>query len=85
MFQMEMEATIGTFMTHNSLKKDDKRNYPTMEAFGKCLDNEMVEEFVMYEILIVDKPTIDYHMTTDFMNRLIEYIKKIRSVDYTRH
>lgn len=85
MFQMEMEATIGTFMTHNSLKKDDKRNYPTMEAFGKCLDNEMVEEFVMYEILIVDKPTIAYHMTTDFMNRLIEYIKKIRSVDYTRH
>jgi hypothetical protein len=81
-FQMEMEATIGTFMTHNSLKKDDKRNYPTMKAFGKAIDVEMVEEFVMYEILIVDKPTIAFHITADFMKRLIEYILQIRSVDY---
>ena len=84
MFQQEMEATIGTYMTYTSLKKDDKRNYPAMNAFGYCLDYEMVEEFVMYEILLVDTPTLAHHTTDAFMQRLINYIAKVRSVDYTK-
>lgn len=82
MFQQEMEATIGTYMTYTSLKKDDKRNYPAMRAFTYCLDYEMVEEFVMYEILMVDQPSIAHHTTEAFMERLIQYIAKVRLVNY---
>ncbi|WMX14040.1 MULTISPECIES: M48 family metallopeptidase [unclassified Aureispira] len=82
LFQQEMEAIIGTYMTYTNLKKDDKRNYPVMNAFGLCLDHEMVEEFVLYEILLVDKPSLSHHITPLFMKRVIKYIAQIRSVDY---
>ncbi|BDS13218.1 tetratricopeptide repeat protein [Aureispira anguillae] len=82
LFQQEMEATIGTYMTYTNLKKDDTRNYPAMNAFGLCLDYQMVEEFVMYEILLVDKPSLAHHITAPFMNRIIQYISKIRTIDY---
>ena len=82
LFQQEMEATIGTFMTHNSLKKDDKRQYPAFEAFGKCLDNGSVEEYVMYEILLVNTPSVAYHLTDKFLSKIVHYIQTVRSIDY---
>jgi len=85
LFQEEMEAIIGTFMTYSELKKDDQRNYPSMNAMAQCLDYQMVEEFVMYEILLVDKPTIAHHITDNFMQKLIRYITTIRSQDFTNN
>jgi tetratricopeptide (TPR) repeat protein len=82
LFHQEMEATLGTFMTHSSLKGDDKRNYPAMEAFGNCLDRSLVEEFVMYEIMLVNSPSIAYHLTDTFMAKLCEYIQSVRLFDY---
>jgi hypothetical protein len=82
LFHQEMEAILGTYLTYSALKEDDKRNYPIMNALGQCLDYSMLEEFVMYEILLVDQPTIAYHTTSAFMLRLMNYIIRIRSVDY---
>lgn len=82
LFQQEMEATIGTYMTYTNLKKDDKRNYPAMNALGLCLDHQLVEEFVMYEILLVNQPSIAHHLTEHFMKRLLLYITTIRTMDY---
>lgn len=82
LFQQEMEAVIGTYMTYTNLKKDDVRNYPAMNALGLCLDHQMVEEFVMYEILLVDKPSLANHITDVFMKRILQYIYKIRTIDY---
>ncbi len=84
LFQEEMEAVIGTFMTYNTLKSDDNRNYPSMNALALCLDHNMVEEFVMYEILLVDKPLIAKHLTEDFVHRIIQYIDTIRGVKLTK-
>ncbi|MGH1339609.1 MAG: tetratricopeptide repeat protein [Aureispira sp.] len=82
LFQQEMEAAIGTYMTYTELKEDDPRNYPAMNAFGLCLDRALVEEFVFYEILLVDRPALAYHLTPDFMQRLMHYISSVRGMDY---
>ena len=82
LFQQEMEAAIGTYMTYTELKRDDPRNYPAMNALGLCLDRELVEEFVFYEILLVDRPALAYHLTPSFRRRLLQYIASIRSMDY---
>ncbi len=80
LFNQEMEATIGTFMVYSNLQKEDKRvRYPALYAFGWCLDQELVEEYVMYEILLPRQPTIAYHITPSFMERIIHYIATIRS------
>ncbi len=83
LFQEEMEAVIGTFMTYNTLRKDDRKIYPAMEAFGLCLDYQMVEEYVLYEILLPNYPTVSYHITTEFMQRLTQYIYKVRGQKHT--
>lgn len=82
LFQQEMEAVIGTYMTYVELKADDPRNYPAMNAFGRCLDKELAEEFVFYEILLVDRPSLAYHLTPEFIEQLLQYIANIRSMDY---
>lgn len=82
LFQQEIEAAIGTYMTYTELKEDDPRNYPAMNALGRCLDQELVEEFVFYEILLVDRPSLAYHLTPQFMERIMQYIHLIRSMDY---
>lgn len=82
LFQEEMEAAIGTFMTYTTLQKQDQRGMPAMSAFGVALDQEMVEEYTMYEILSVDRPTIANYLTADFLERLIQYIFKVRSQNY---
>ncbi len=69
-------------MTYTELKRDDPRNYPAMNALGRCLDEELVEEFVFYEILLVDRPALAYHLTPGFMQRIMNYIRRIRSMDY---
>lgn len=82
LFHQEMEASIGTFMTFSEMKKEDKRNYPSMRAFEVALDNEMVEEYVFYEILLVERPTIANHATPEFLERLQNYIFRVRSKEY---
>ncbi|MCP4440791.1 MAG: tetratricopeptide repeat protein [Aureispira sp.] len=82
LFQEEMEAAIGTYMTYSSLKQQDKRGFPSMSAFEVALDQEMVEEYTMYEILSVDRPTIANYLTEDFLERLISYIHKVRGQNY---
>lgn len=82
LFQQEMEAAIGTYMTYTELKREDPRNYPAMNALGLSLDKELVEEFVFYEILLVERPSLAYHLTPEFLQRLLHYISSIRSMDY---
>lgn len=78
----ELEAALGTYLTYTELKHVDTRNYPAMNALGISLDHTLLEEFVFYEILLVDRPALAYHLTPAFTQRLIQYIRMIRSKDY---
>lgn len=82
LFHQELEAMVGTYMTYTELKHIDTRNYPAMNALGISLDNGLLEAFVFYEIMLVDKPELAYHLTPVFRDRLITYIRVIRSKDY---
>lgn len=78
----ELEAALGTYLTYTELKHIDTRNYPAMNALGVALDQALFEEFVFYEIVLVDQPALAYHLTPAFTQRLIAYIQTIRSKDY---
>lgn len=78
----ELEAALGTYLTYTELKHVDTRNYPAMNALGISLDYSLLEEFVFYEILLVDRPELAYHLTPTFTKRLTQYVRTIRSKDY---
>jgi tetratricopeptide (TPR) repeat protein len=78
LFQQEMEAALGTYLTYQQLRSQDQRQYPALHAFEKALDANMVEEYVMYEILMVERPELAYYLTEGFAQRLQAYVKKVR-------
>lgn len=82
LFQQEFEAILGTYMTYTELKESDPRNYPVMNALGIALDKELVEAFVMYELLLVQRPTLAAHLTPTFQQHILTYIQRVRSIDY---
>ena len=82
LFYEEMEAVLGTYMTYENMVEKDQRNFPAMRALALTLDKEMLEAYVMYEILLVDRPTLASYLTTPFLNRIIAYIQVIRSQDF---
>lgn len=81
LFHQEMEATVGTFMTFSALRREDKRTFPAMLAFELALDNNMVEEYVFYEILLTERPTIANYLTPEFLKRLVDYILIVRGTN----
>jgi len=81
LFHAEMEAAVGTFLTYSAMRESDKRQFPSMRAIEIALDNDLLEEYVMYEILLVDHPTLASHLSPEFLQRLMFYIKVVRSID----
>ncbi len=84
LFHAEMEASLGTFLTYSALRSEDQRIYPAMRAIEMALDDELLEAFVMYEVLLVDHPTLAAHLTPDFIKQLEQYIRQVRLEKLTR-
>jgi tetratricopeptide (TPR) repeat protein len=82
LFHQEMESVLGTYLTYSKLEDADKKVYPAIRALETALDNDMLEEYIMYEIILVERPTLAYYLTNDFIERLFAYIKAVRSLDY---
>lgn len=82
LFHQEMEAVLGTYMTYSKLEDADKKVYPAIRALETALDNEMLEEYIMYEIILVERPSLAYYLTPEFTERLFAYIKAVRSLNY---
>ncbi len=85
LFHAEMEAALGTFLTYSAMKREDKRHFPALFAFEMALDEELLEEYVMYEILLVDHPTLAAHLTDEFIAQLLDYIVQVRGRDATKN
>jgi tetratricopeptide (TPR) repeat protein len=84
LFNSEMEAVVGTFLTYSSIKTDMKQIIPEMKALELAMDNELVEEYVFYEILLPEDPLFAAHFSDDLIKRIADYILKIRTVDFSK-
>lgn len=84
LFYEEMEAALGTYMAYENMKETDQRNFPAMRALESSLDKEMLEEYIMYEILLVDRPTVASYLTKPFLKRIMSYIFTVRSQDFAK-
>lgn len=84
LFHAELEGTLGTFLTYSALPEKDRRIEPALEAFAQALDADLLEEYVFYEVLLVDHPALAAHLTDEFAAKLLEYMQKVRSQDFGR-
>ena len=76
LFQEEMEAALGTFLSFSQL--DYAQPPKVMTVLGQAIDNRMLEEYVMYEILLPRQPELAHLLTEEFLVRLRRYVLQLR-------
>lgn len=74
----EMEAVVGMYLTFSNLDEKDRRPYPSILYLEKALDAEMLEEYVLYEIILTERPALSNYLTPEFVKRLIKYLEVVR-------
>lgn len=82
LYHQEMEAMMGTYLTYSNLQEQDKVAYPSLKAFEVALDNDLLEAYIFYEILLVERPTLAHYLTEEFTTYLFEYLDKVRGINY---
>lgn len=60
--------------------KDKKmlKKYPELKAMREALDDNQIEAYIFYEILLVEKPFIAYYITNKGIENIVKYIEKNR-------
>lgn len=58
-------------------KKKIKKN-PELKALMDALDNDLIDAYIFYEILLPQYPHIVYQLTDDFTNDIKDYVLQIR-------
>ena len=82
LYHQEMEAMMGTYLTYSNLQDADKTPYPSLKAFEIALDHDLLEAYIFYEILLVERPTLAHYLTEEFTEYLFEYMEKVRGLQY---
>lgn len=71
----ELEAFVSLMTTFN--KKKLKKN-PEFKALQKAVDNKMVDEFIFYEIVLLEHPNVAIQLSEEFVMRISEYVINVR-------
>jgi len=71
----EREAFICLVPTF--AKKKLKKN-PEFAALQKAIDNKMVDEYIIYEVILPDYPSVAYQLTEEFIDNIKEYVVTVR-------
>jgi tetratricopeptide (TPR) repeat protein len=69
----EQEALLAFYLTHE-LGNKKLSKAPFVKAFKYAVDNKQVEAFILYEIFLVQEPSIAYQLSLDNFIYLSEYV-----------
>lgn len=62
----------------NAFDKKKLKRYPEFKALQNAIDNEMVNEFIFYEIVLPRFPNVVYQLPKDFIENISSYVITIR-------
>jgi len=72
----ERECFVSLMTT---LDKKAVKNNPHFKALQKSIDKNMIDEFIFYEIVLLNHPFVAYHLDKNFIVSIKDYVIKIRS------
>lgn len=79
LFQEELEATLGLYLIYSQLPASEQLDRTPFQALDLAIQEAMLEEYVMYEILLVERPELAFLLTEDFLQRIRQYVLSIRA------
>ncbi|MFH2096441.1 MAG: hypothetical protein ABIJ16_12095 [Bacteroidota bacterium] len=71
----EKECLVCLIVTFDKKKL---KKYPEFKALQMALDNKMVDEYILFEILLPDYPVVAYQFTDELVDLMKNYIIKVR-------
>jgi tetratricopeptide (TPR) repeat protein len=81
LYHQEMEGVMGMYLTYNNLAAEEQREYASLRAFELALDNELLEAYIFYEILLPERPTLAQYLTPEFTAMLLDYMSIVRGAE----
>lgn len=82
LYHQELEGVMGMYLTYQNLAETEQREYASLRAFERALDNELLEAYIFYEILLPERPTLAQYLTPEFTQMLLDYLQLVRGGNY---
>ncbi len=74
----EKECLVSLIATIHTIDKKRLKKYPEFNALQLAFDHKMVNEYIFYEIILLDYPFVAYQLTEEFINDIKDYVIQIR-------
>jgi len=58
--------------------KKKLKSHPEFNALQLSVDNNMIDEFIFYEIVLPEHPFVAYQLSEEFINKIKDYVIEVR-------
>lgn len=73
-----LEEREGILALSSSLDKKNFKKFPELKAMQLAIDNEMIQEYILYEMLLPDHPYAIRQMNQSTIEAMKNYVIKVR-------
>ncbi|MCW3787270.1 tetratricopeptide repeat protein [Plebeiibacterium sediminum] len=73
---IEEKECFVSLMT--SFNKKKLKKHPEFKALQMALDNDMIDEYIFYEIVLPEHPFVAYQLSADFISGIKDYVIGVR-------
>ncbi|KAF0200979.1 MAG: hypothetical protein FD170_3011 [Bacteroidetes bacterium] len=69
------ECLLGLMV---SFDKKKLKKFPEFKALDMAVEKDLVNEFILYEIILPEHPFVAYQLSEEFLNSIKDYVKEVR-------
>ncbi len=73
----DKECLVNLMASLTNAKKNISK-YPELKTLKKAIENDYINEYIFYEIVLPEHPNVAYQLSESFIERIKDYILKYR-------
>lgn len=74
----ELECIMGLYLAHQSLEAAEQKQYPEIVALARAVSIGLLEEFVLYEVVLPSEPLLAQYLDETWFERIDAYLRQVR-------
>ncbi len=74
----EKECLLNALINYEGLE-NGKEKYPALKALGLALENQYIDDYILYEKIAVEDPSIMSKLSVEQLEKIIVYLTDIRA------
>lgn len=77
----EKECLLNLVIGYEQMKPRDKSKFLFGATLKRAVDYKMLDQFILYEIFLVQEPQLAFSLTQDEIDLLLKYLIEVRSLE----